>query len=68
MERYFLIDENDTSITILDQIYANSYEEAQEHFDCKGWVIGEIKSEFDWNQELKNECELNSLENQSNEQ
>ena len=67
MERYFLIDENDTTTTILAAIYAVSYEEAQEHFDCNGWVIGEVKSEFDWNQELKNECELNALENSSYE-
>jgi hypothetical protein len=47
MERYFLIDEDDTTFTILDSIFATSYEEAQEHFDCKGWVIGKVKSEFD---------------------
>ena len=62
MERYFLIDENSKAITILDQIFAISYEKAEEHFDCKGWAVGEVKSEFDWNQELKDECELNALE------
>jgi len=63
MERYFLIDEDDTKVIILDQIYAVSYEEAQEHFDCKGWVIGDVLSETDWN----NELDLYYLENQSYE-
>jgi hypothetical protein len=63
MERYFLLDETENTVTILDQIYSNSIEEAQEHFNCKGWVIGEVISETDWN----NELELNSLENQTYE-
>lgn len=49
MERYFLLDETENTVTILDQIYASSIEEAQEHFDCKGWVIGEVISETGWN-------------------
>ena len=49
MERYFLLDETENTVTILDQIYANSIEEAQEHF-CKGWVLGEVISEIDWNE------------------
>ena len=68
MERYFLIDEDDIKITILSQCFANSYEEAQREFDSEGWVIGEVKSEFDWNQEIKTDAELNSLESQSSEQ
>jgi hypothetical protein len=67
MERYFLIQETDTTITIVSQCFANSYDHAHFKFSNEGEVIGEIISEHDWNEQLKNECELNSLENQSNE-
>jgi len=59
MERYYLLDETEDTVTILDQTYANSYEEAQYHFDCEGWVIGFVISESDWNDELA----LNYYEN-----
>ena len=63
MERYFLIDEDAETVTILDQVFDVSYEEAQKYFDCKGWIVGTVKSEIDWNEELHNESELYALEN-----
>ena len=57
MERYFLKDENETSVTILDQVFANSPEEAQRHFDSKSWVIGTVISETDWIEENRKEEE-----------
>ena len=67
MERYFLIEENDTTITIVSQCFANSYDHAHFKFSDEKEITGKIISEHDWNEELKNECELNSLENQTYE-
>jgi len=67
MERYFLIQETDTTITIVSQCFANSYDHAHFKFSDKSPIIGEILSEHDWKEQLKNECELNSLENQTYE-
>ena len=67
MERYFLIEENDTTVLIISQCFANSYDHAHFKFTNEGLITGEIISEHDWNEQLKNECELNSLENQTYE-
>jgi hypothetical protein len=60
MERYFLYEEDDLKIVILDQCYAHSYEQAQYHFDSKGWMIGNLISEADW----CSECDLNAFESE----
>lgn len=52
MERFFLILEDETTVTLLDQVYANDADEAQNHFDSQGWVIGNVTSEYEWNEEL----------------
>jgi len=67
MERYFLIRETDTTIKIVSQCFANSYDHAHFKFSNEGEVIGGIISEHDWNEQLKSECELNSLESQTYE-
>jgi hypothetical protein len=60
MERYFLYEEDDLKIVILGQCYAHSYEEAQQHFDSKGCMSGNLISEADWCSEL----DLNAFENE----
>ena len=60
MENFWLIDDDDT---ILDRCLTSSVKEAQQIFDNKGWVIGQVLSEADW----MNDQLLNNLENQSSE-
>jgi hypothetical protein len=67
MENYVLIDNNDNSYAQLDSCYAKSLSSAQIEFSMRGWVIGEVMTLWDFQEDLQNECELNSLENQSNE-
>jgi hypothetical protein len=68
MEYYVLIDNDDNSYAQLDSCYAKSLSSAQIEFSMRGWVIGEVMTLWDYQEALKIECELNSLENQSNEQ
>ena len=64
MQKYLLIDDNGQGICILDEVIASSEESAIAHFDLNGWMVGEVMTEED----MKNEAELNALENQSTEQ
>ena len=68
MENYVLIDTDDNSYCQLDCCYAKSINSAQIEFSMRGWVTGEVMTLWDYQGILQDECELNSLENQSNEQ
>jgi hypothetical protein len=53
MERYFLIQETTTTIIIVAQCFANSYDHAHFKFSSEGQIEGEIISEHDWNEQLE---------------
>lgn len=48
MEKFLLIDDCNGAIGILDSCLANSIKSAQNVFDSRGWVIGEVLSEADY--------------------
>lgn len=48
MEKFLLIDDYNGAIGILDSCLANSIKSAQNVFDNRGWVIGEVLSEADY--------------------
>ena len=66
MENYVLVDA-DNSLNQLDSCYAKSLTSAQIEFSMRGWVTGEVMTFWDYQGMLQDECELNSLENQTNE-
>lgn len=67
MENYVLIDNDNNSYCQLDSCYAKSIDSAKIEFSMRGWVIGKVMTLWDYQEDLKNESELNSLENQSYE-
>ena len=67
MENYVLVDTDDNSYGQLDSCYAKSLTSAQLEFCMRGWVIGETMTLWDYEENLKNECDLNGLENQTYE-
>ena len=48
MEKFLLIDDCNGAIGILDSCLASSIKSAQNVFDSRGWVIGEVLSEADY--------------------
>jgi hypothetical protein len=67
MENYVLVSE-DNSLIQLDSCYSKSISSAQIEFSMRGWVTGVVMTLWNYQGILQDECELNSLENQSNEQ
>ena len=67
MEKFLLIDQFIGPTTIMDKTIASSIADAKNHFDNMGWVAGEVISEADYLIDMKNESDLNSLENQTYE-
>lgn len=67
MTKYFLIDHDGSTVSVLDETLATSPEDAQEAFDCAGWVVGEVMTESEYIESCKNEADLNALESQSPE-
>jgi len=67
MENYVLIDDDNNSYCQLDSCYAKSVISAQIEFSMRGWVIGEVMTLWNYQSILQDICELNSLENQSDE-
>ena len=62
MKNYILLDEN---LNQLDTVLAEDKKQAQQEFELKGWVCGAISTYQEYLDMLRDEFELNSLENQS---
>ena len=65
MQKYLLVDEHTGRID--DSCIAESEDHADSIFRNKGWSLPVSISEADYLNDMKNESELNALENQSSE-
>ena len=62
MENFLLIDDYQGHVTILDKCLASSTKSAQQIFDNRGWVLGDVIAEADYMHEMKQSQMEMSLE------
>lgn len=61
MENFLLIDDYQGHVAILDKCLTSSTKSAQQIFDNRGWVLGEVLAEADYiaeRQQSQMECSL----------